>query len=349
MSGTLLAAGPLPTRPRPRIPAYCLPWHRHSSPAFSDILVTPLRQHAEIELTPWPPAQPADFDQPLIFCQIKPPPEILANPRAKIIWLPMWDDARHFAPGWWATLPSRNLRVVALSDPVRRDAERARIPCLRVQFYKDPASLPPARWDGERTLFYWNRTGLAGPDFLERLCHELRISRLIFRPAVDPGAESAAYALPKRFGGADVIELGGLADRSVFDSALREANFFLAPRPYEGVGLTLLEAMASGCAVLAADRPTMNEYIVHQNNGWLFPSAHPPLWRERLHARLHRRLPRLIPPGGGPRTLGLKQDWESLRTTNWASLGRRARESQSTGHQAWLTRLPELATFILNW
>lgn len=82
MSGTPLAAGPLPTRPRPRIPAYCLPWHRHSSPAFSDILVTPLRQHAEIELTPWPPAQPADFDQPLIFCQIQPPPEILANPRA---------------------------------------------------------------------------------------------------------------------------------------------------------------------------------------------------------------------------------------------------------------------------
>jgi glycosyltransferase involved in cell wall biosynthesis len=34
--------------------------------------------------------------------------------------------------------------------------------------------------------------------------------------------------------------------------------------------MTYLEAMASGCAVLSYDGPTMNEYIQHGDNGFLF-------------------------------------------------------------------------------
>ncbi|HXB02119.1 MAG TPA: glycosyltransferase [Opitutaceae bacterium] len=338
-----------PASALPKLHAYCLPWHTQASPAFNDILVTPLRHLIHIELTSWPPSQNVDFSRPLIFCQIQPPPEILAEPRAKIVWLPMWDNARHFTPGWWATLPRKNLRIVALSEPVRRDAQRAGLSCLRARFHKDPADFPPTRWGGARTLFYWNRTGLAGREFLERLCQELHIERLIFRQATDPGFESQEYELPARLGAVEVVNLGKFAEKSAYDTLLREANFYLAPRLYEGVGLTVLEAMCSSCAVLAHDAPTMNEYITHRRNGWLFPSIRPPLWRERLHTSLHRRWPRLTPPVGGAMSLGLKQDWCTLRETDWAALGRAAREDQSTGHRTWLAQLPELARFILEW
>ncbi|MDD2765435.1 MAG: glycosyltransferase [Opitutaceae bacterium] len=331
----------------PELRAYCLPWHASTSPAFNDILVTPLRPFADIKPTPWP--APVDFNRPLIFCQMQPPPEILAEPQARIVWLPMWDDARHFAPGWWSTLPKKNFRVVAYAEPVRREAARAGLPTLRVRFHKDPAAAPAARWDHRRVLFYWNRTGLAGPEFLERLCRETCANRLIFRAAADPGSTQGAYELPTRFGATDVTTLGGFGTKEDYEALLREANLFLAPRLYEGVGLTFLEAMSRGCAVLAHDSPTMNEYIVHRRNGWLFPSIRPPLWRERLHAGAHRRWPRLVPPAGGATTLGLDQDWATLRRTDWPALGRTARDDQAVGHRAWLARLPDFARFILDW
>ena len=39
--------------------------------------------------------------------------------------------------------------------------------------------------------------------------------------------------------------------------------------------MTFLEAMAHGKAVIAADRPTMNEYILHGCNGFLFSTRFP--------------------------------------------------------------------------
>lgn len=333
----------------PTLKAFCLPWHVVRSPAFVDMLVEPLRAFAKIELTAWEPGTPVDFDQPLVFCQIPPPPEILAEPRAKIIWLPMWDDARHYSPRWWATLPPGRVRIAAYAAPVHREAVRAGLPTLRVNFYKDPAERPAARWDRGRTLFYWNRTGLADRNFLARLCSELSLDRLIFGSATDPGSEQHAYTLPALLGSTKVTTFGAFLPRADYEALLSEANLYFAPRLYEGVGMTVLEAMGSGCAVLAHDTPTMNEYIAHRHNGWLFPSIRPPLWRERLQSGLHRRFPRVIPAAHPASTLPLDQEWSALRRTDWAQLGQQARRDQATGHQIWLGQLPALARFILDW
>ncbi len=52
-------------------------------------------------------------------------------------------------------------------------------------------------------------------------------------------------------------------------------NVYIAPRLFEGIGFSFLEAMSMGKAVIAADHPTMNEYIIHGVNGYLF-SEHAP-------------------------------------------------------------------------
>ena len=74
----------------------------------------------------------------------------------------------------------------------------------------------------------------------------------------------------------------------------KEARFlFLATFLLVSIGVVMVY---SSSAVLAHDSPTMNEYIAHRRNGWLFPSIRPPLWRERLHASARRRWPHLVPP-----------------------------------------------------
>lgn len=52
---------------------------------------------------------------------------------------------------------------------------------------------------------------------------------------------------------------------------LREAGVFVLPTLYEGFGITNLEAMASGCAVVSTDTWGVKDYITHRENGFLVP------------------------------------------------------------------------------
>ena len=72
------------------------------------------------------------------------------------------------------------------------------------------------------------------------------------------GLESAVRFLGRR---QDVARLLGASD------------VFLFPSLYEGLGVSLLEAMAAGVAVLTTDRPPMNDVVEHDINGILVPSS----------------------------------------------------------------------------
>jgi hypothetical protein len=58
-------------------------------------------------------------------------------------------------------------------------------------------------------------------------------------------------------------------------SALKSANVFVAPRPAEGIGLTVLEAFAHGLLVLANDDAVHNEYVANWVNGIMFSRQTP--------------------------------------------------------------------------
>jgi glycosyltransferase involved in cell wall biosynthesis len=49
----------------------------------------------------------------------------------------------------------------------------------------------------------------------------------------------------------------------------------MAPRTYDGIGQSFLEAMSYGIKVIASDSPTMNEYIRHNHNGYLYRLSAP--------------------------------------------------------------------------
>jgi hypothetical protein len=55
-----------------------------------------------------------------------------------------------------------------------------------------------------------------------------------------------------------------------FHQHLKNCDIFIAPRLFEGIGMTFLEAMALGKCVVSPNFPTMNEYIVHNKTGLLF-------------------------------------------------------------------------------
>lgn len=335
---------------KPRtITAYCLQWHIERSSAFVDALVDPLKPYADIRLTPWDGqsslSPPPEAKTPIFFCLLPPPLEWLLRFPERLIWIPMWDGIRSTRQKWWNALP-KTLRIVAFSDSVYQRAKMAGLPTLRAHFHKDPASVAPASWPGERTLLYWNRTGLLNAAMLERLCEALRIDRLLFRPDIDERVDPAAYyTLPGRLGSTQVENIGTFTSREAYFVATRAANIFIAPRSSEGIGMAFLEALARGCAVLAANAPTMNEYIVSGRNGHLLmlPPASNPLVRTVRQRLIHRGLLPAPPFKFG--LLAENQNWAEISALSPETLGDQARIDAQAAHQQWLRDIPEYAYF----
>jgi hypothetical protein len=345
-----------------RIPAYCLDWHIVQSRAFYELLVEPLKPFADIELTAWDGKnntplhhlESIDFKEPVVFCQRPPSPEILSAPGAKLVWIPMWDNVavNWASDDWWVSLP-KNLRVVALSEKVAQKAEKAGLPTLNLRYHKDPSLFDEVNWSNGRILFYWNRTGLFGPKFIKKLCAALDIRELYFRGTVDPKiASGAAYTLPARIGATVVHEVSRFDSQETYFELLRRCNLYLAPRALEGVGLTFLEAMAGGCAVLGYDAPTMNEYISHGEDGLLFTNT--ALEQEEISVfekagnalqTWARRGKRKVYPN----RVSLSQDWDQIKNMDLELLGRTARARQETGFFTWKKKTSEYADFVLNW
>lgn len=336
------------------IKGYCLEWHLNYSGAFHQLLVNPLLDYADVQLQAWDGVSWSSKrldNSPLVFCQLPPPPELLADPQVRSVWLPMWDHARGYSQKWWNALP-KSLRIVAFSGAVAHRARAAGLPTLRLRYFKDPNAFEPARWDSGRVLLYWNRTGMIGPQFLEKLCAVLKINKLMFRDQIDPLiSEQAAYGLPARLGRTVVEELPGFMPRVEYVRALEQANVFVAPRLYEGVGMTFLEALARGCAVFGFDAPTMNEYIVHSEDGYLLRASAKYEFLLQISRFMKRRLLRL---GIGKRTsfeypVIECQDWHTIEALDLEKLGRTARQCHQIGFAEWQKSIPEYARFVLEW
>jgi len=342
-----------------------MPWHLTQSSAFRDILAEPVAPWLTLRFIPWSEAAAAPSDgvalcsleEPMVFCQVPPPLDALRVAGGKVVWVAMCDQAAGYTQEWWNELP-KTLRILAFSRAVSQRATQAGLQTLEVQYHIDVARLAPAVWDSSISLLYWNRTGLVSPGFLKELCAIFKIDHLYFRGDVDPGVPADAYyRLPRRLGRTRVHDVSGITTRDEYLEVLQRCNLFLAPRNLEGVGLSYLEAMAAGCAVIAFDGPTMNEYIRHGVNGLLARDAEPGLL-QRLAARA---APARAVSAGGAGARGAeaaRPACQLLDHCDRRALGHRralrrigdeARRSERLGFARWEAQRQAIADFILDW
>ncbi len=349
-----------------KIPAFCLDWHISHSAAFHELLVSPLKPYADVQLIPWDGINSDGVagygyrtDTPIVFCQFAPSLEMLSDPTKPVVWIPMWDNQNQYSIDFWRSLP-KHVRIVAFSDPVAQIARSCELQCLQLRYFKNPNDFPAAQWTAGRTLMYWNRTGIVSPVFLKRLCAALDIKRLLFRAEIDPRiSPEAAFRLPERLGNTQVQHVQSFGARDEYLRSLQQANIFLAPRQKEGVGLSFLEAMASGCAVLAYDEHTMNEYIDHKRTGYLLKahaetSLNNILFTLNTYRTYPRRIAHRMFPGQVKPVSSLKrlitpfQNWDEIAHLDLRQFGQSAREQHQIGYVRWRQSITEYAQFVLN-
>jgi FkbM family methyltransferase len=324
-----------------KVHAYLLDWHRSLSPAFHEIFINHLQGHAEVREVAWdgksimPEWLEPGPEDVFAFCQKRPPAQVFASrPDAKVIWLPMWNNVQRMTASDWASIP-KTIRILAYTPLISERSIAAGLPTLLVRYAPDPGRFPETVWSEGRILYYWNRVGLVRKDTLIRLCKELQIRKLLFRPFLDPGIpQELGYDVTTREAGFEVETVPFFDSPAEANAFTSRANVVIAPRPSEGVGLAFLEAMAAGKAVLSVNRPTMSEYIEHGRTGILLKAKK--IWWSNGTPMLSTRV-------------SGRQDWSAVKGADLEAIGRNARKAMSDCQRVWQDDVVAIRKFVLDW
>jgi glycosyltransferase involved in cell wall biosynthesis len=215
---------------------------------------------------------------------------LLRQPTRTLHWLYEATAARYIL--------ARSTRVVTVSRPSLEhllelgvDAERIRLVPNGVDL--DRFQPPRRRPAGDPQVVYVGRLiTYKGPEILLDALLALHAKGVPFN-AVFAGEGALRERLERRADGAPVELAGQVVD---VPERLRRADVFVLPSLTEGMPLSLLEAMASGCCVIASDIPACRDVITDGRDGLLFPTG-------EVNA-LARTLERVLSDGALRRRLG---------------------------------------------
>ena len=210
--------------------------------------------------------------------------------------------------------PFRGCKVLNFSRALHDAVTELGIRSYIVQYYPPIPKDAEIRSDGLRGFFWLRREDQISWATIRGLIQGTRFDSFHLHFAGDPQAKKPG--LPTR----DEISLHNITistwfkDKKDLDEILRRTNVYFTARLREGIGQSFLEAFARGQCVVAPDEGTMNEYITHGVNGFLY--------------NVHNIHP--------------------IDFTRASELGRQARGDAVKGRAAWEAGEKELVDFILS-
>jgi glycosyltransferase involved in cell wall biosynthesis len=123
-------------------------------------------------------------------------------------------------------------------------------------------------------IFFWQRRNEITWNTIKKLLNPLQIEAIHIHTAVDPNM-SFVRPTEEEMAQFNITFSDWFETKNDYLQKVNEYDIFIAPRPYEGIGMSFIEAMAMGKCVIAPNFPTMNEYIKHGYNGLLYDINNP--------------------------------------------------------------------------
>lgn len=259
-------------------PALALVDHSfHQQTRSSDFLRAYLHDHftvTEYWDDSWRGGQTVTVDQlnrgqfsHIIFLQTLPPLQDLGRVQGRMVWVPMYDGVYQYDKTFWLQVTRLPLTVICFSRTLYDLIQQYGVDCHYLQYWLNPETVPMQTDFSTKRLFFWQRTDITWNE-VKQLLGEQTLDQCILKLDPDPG-HAAVYPSEQDRKRYHIEVVSGTLSRPAYDRLLERSNIFIAPRRYEGIGLSMLEAMARGMTVIALDHPTMNEYIKNDLNGLL--------------------------------------------------------------------------------
>lgn len=181
-------------------------------------------------------------------------------------FFPMYDGCGEASEYFW--LNYKEFNIINFSSTLHERLKKWGFASRYIQFFPKPAAEGIEQGDLKKA-FLWQRVEAININTVSPMLENLHVNRVHIHMAVDPGQ-------PKVYP-SEVVEKKyafnyseWFPSRQQLNECIESAAVYVAPRPYEGIGMSFLEAMAKGRCVIAINHPTMNEYIRHGYTGLLY-------------------------------------------------------------------------------
>ena len=209
----------------------------------------------------------------VIFFQTIPPPSTISQIRNQnIIFFPMYDNHGGAPKEFWDGY--KNLKIINFSNTLFQKLKKWGFETIYIQYFPKPLKITESK---KHNIFFWQRISSININLIEKLIGNLDTSIHIHKNIdINNTFLQPTAAQESKYG---ITYSKWLKKREDIQKIIQKCDIFIAPREYEGIGLSFLEAMAMGKAVIAPNNPTMNEYIKDNYNGYLYDIHHPHLIR----------------------------------------------------------------------
>lgn len=230
----------------------------------------------------------------------------------RVVVVPMYDGSAHMPDPHW--LMCKGAHFINFSRRMHFKISRCGVSSMLVKYFKPPVPERELKSFKKLRVFLWQRRPEQGINLhmVEQLFGKQVESIHIHDAPDDANLDTAKYLIPTSQD-IKITTSRWFANATDYAKLLDENNVFIAPRLAEGIGMSVIEAMARGMLVVAADDATHDEYLANWINGILInPNA-------VSYADLHERS---------------------------EAIGRMAWRTAQIGSEHWLASLPGLIEYI---
>lgn len=193
----------------------------------------------------------------------------LVNSKVKIIWFPMLDSILDMNNSEWLKYQTIPIKIVCFSKTLYDKLYKLGFDCEYFQYFINPQHIQQVKDYDSKRVYFWNRTEVINWDIVKKLLGNNPVDLLTFMSVPDP-FHHPQIPSEKDLKKYNIQLYDHFLDYEDYINIISKSNIYIAPRKYEGIGMTFLEALCRGQYVIAPNFPTMNEYIVHGENGYLY-------------------------------------------------------------------------------
>ena len=253
----------------------------HKKTKSSDFLQKLLAEKYEVEtfyINPYKISE-TDFTQItgktfelLILLQVMPSLEELRKYISfkQCAFFPMYDHTKTLNSPLWNEY--KNCNIINFSKAFHKTCKEGGLSSYYIQYFPKPADILDE--GDEKSIFFWQRSDKITTKTLEKVIDIKKIDKLYLHKNTDPKNK---FIPPSKNLESKVVYSSWFDTKDEMQKYIQKSALYFAPRRYEGIGMSFLEAMASGRCVIAPDYPTMNEYIKNGETGFLYNYKKPEL------------------------------------------------------------------------
>ena len=181
----------------------------------------------------------------------------------------MYDDVilNTITPFYWKQF--RNVKFISFSKTLHKYLVQNKLNSFYLSYFPTYQRTSATFNKNNLVAFFWYRVNKINWNIIKKLIDKNTFHTIYIQNNPDPNQKKLIVS-EKDIKEYNIKFINWFENKKEYLKFLKKIDVYFAPREYEGIGLSFLEAMSYGKFIVANNEATMNEYIIHNKNGFLY-------------------------------------------------------------------------------